>query len=201
MENLDYLKQLYQKADSITSNDFEECESLRTSAYAVLEAMLGENSIYVKQLEKRMRGNASAWIQSVRAIIKSAIVDIESGAIRKYEYSIIIGTLENFLIQAKQLNKGGEEGKKPASVLLSAVFEDFLSKICKINNLQIPESAQSKIDSLKSNSIINPIQATRLSSIKEIRNYAFHANWDKFSNSDIGKSIKDIEDIMSDLFN
>lgn len=163
--------------------------------------MLGENSIYVKQLEKRMLGNASAWIRSVRAIIKSAIVDIESGAIRKYEYSIIIGTLEDFLIQAKQFNKGGEDGKKPASVLLSAVFEDFLSKLCKINNLQIPESAQSKIDSLKSNSIINPIQATRLSSIKEIRNYAFHANWDKISNSDIGKSIKDIEDIMSELFN
>lgn len=198
-KQIDYLKKLYETAKSLNDNDFEECESLRTSAYALLEAMFGINSIYVKQLEKRMKGTATAWLKSTRAILKSAIVDLESGVLHKLEYSIVIGTLADFLLQAKTLNKGGEEGKKPSSVLLSAVFEDFLSNLCKINRLEIPEKAQTKIDLLKTNSIINPIQANRLGVIKEIRNYAFHAKWDKFSNYDIGKSIKDLEDIMSEL--
>ena len=194
---LDYLNKLLDKANLLNENKFEECESFRTSAYAVLEAMLGENSIYLKQLEKRMKGNATAWLRSTRAIIRSAISDIENGVLVKLEYSIIIGTFEDLLLQAKQLNKGGEEGKKPASVLLAAVFEDFLSRLCKVNKLEVPSKANTKIELLKSKSIINPIQSTRLNSIKEIRNYAFHANWDKFSNSDIGTAINDLEDIMS----
>jgi hypothetical protein len=172
-KQIDYLKKLYEKAKSLTDNDFEECESLRTSAYALLEAMFGVNSIYVKQLEKRMKGTATAWLKSTRAILKSAIVDLESGVLHKLEYSIVIGTLEDFLLQAKELNKGGEEGKKPSSVLLSAVFEDFLSNLCKINRLEIPEKAQTKIDFFKKKSIINPIQANRLGVIKRNKKLCF----------------------------
>ena len=198
---IEYLKKLSELANRLTENDDEKCESLRTSAYSTLSNLFGDESIYVRQLERNMRGYAGAFIMEVRAIIKSALHDFESGALYKYESLVLIDAFEKFLSQAKELNKGGEDGKKPASVLVAAVLEDFLSRMCLLNKLNIPGSAQGKIDLLKSKLLINSIEASRFESIKELRNFSFHTKWESFTNADFDRSIKDLEDLIINLMN
>ncbi len=196
---IEYLKKLYQQSQNMTERNNEACESLRTSSYSILSSLFGEQSIYVRQLGKLMSGYAGAFLTEVRAILRSAITDLENGALSKYEQHLLLGTFEDFLIQAKELNKGGEEGKKPAAVLTVGVFEDFLSRLCTVSGLTPPDSAQAKIDLLRSKGIIDTIQSSRLGTIKQLRNFAFHADWNKFTNADVGRSIKDLEELMSIL--
>ncbi|MBN2425371.1 MAG: hypothetical protein JXR46_02410 [Calditrichaceae bacterium] len=198
--HVDYLKQLFKESQKLKNGDHESCESLRTSAYSTICSLFGEESVYAKQLGKYMNGAAGAFIEKYRAILHSSLRDIENGALEKYELYIYLNSFEDFLKQAKQLNNGGNEGKKPAGVLVSAVFEDFLSRLCKTNGENPPDSAKSKIDLLKSKSILNTIESSRMETIKELRNKAMHAKWDDYDNSDVGKAISDLEDILSTKF-
>ena len=195
-EQINYLKQLYETSRNLSNKDHESCQSLRVSAYSTLISMFGENSIYVKQLDGFMKGYAGAFLSDIRAILKSVLQDIENGALINYEQKIIVGAFENFLEQAKKLNQGGDEGKKPAGVLVSAVFEDLLSRICIINGETPPNKPQSKIDLLRTKGIIDTIVSSRFETIKELRNKAFHAKWDEFTNQDVGRSINELEDLM-----
>ena len=196
---IEYLKELYDKSQEITKNDHGKAETLRTSSYSVLSSLFGENSIYVRQLEPIMKGYAGAFIHDIRAILQSAVTDLEKGALTSYEQTLLLGTFENFLIQARELNKGGDNGKKPAGVLVSGVFEDFLSRLCRFHELEPPRKAQGKIDLLKSEQVINAIQASQLETLRELRNSAFHAEWDDYTNKNVGDSIEELEDLISHL--
>ena len=198
-KRIEYLQMLFSESKNIQKTDHRGAESLRTSAYSTLSSVFGSGSIYCRQLENFMHGYAGAFIDEYYAILKSALRDLEHGALLKTENFIILGTFDNLLNQAKELNKGGEEGKKPAGVLTSAVFEDFLSRLCIINGFEVPNTAQGKINLLATNSIINAIQKKRFETIREMRNSALHAQWEGFSNADVGRSIKDLEDLMSQL--
>ncbi len=121
----DYLKRLYELSQVTPKSDHEAAEPLRTSSYATLQSMFGDQSIYVQQLRNVMRGYAGVFVPDVRAILRSALTDVENGALTKYEFTLLLAAFEDFLIQAKQLNRGGEDGKKTSGCVDSSRVRRF----------------------------------------------------------------------------
>jgi hypothetical protein len=91
-----------------------------------------------------------------------------------------------------------DEGfKESSSVLVCGAFEDSMKKIAKQNGLEVDDSDLTEvINALKSKSIIQSLQANIAKSHVQLRNKAFHAQWNKIDVPEIKSLITFLEEII-----
>lgn len=111
------------------------------------------------------------------------------------------GLIYNDMLQlAKQLIDDGY--KESSSVLACGAFEDCMKNIALQNGLSVSDSDLSEvINALKSNSIMQSVQASVAKSHVKLRNKAFHAEWSKVDIPEIKSLISFLEEIIIKYFN
>jgi hypothetical protein len=110
---------------------------------------------------------------------------------------VAASTFDDFLDHAEVYHKGNK--KIEASVLSSAVLEDTIKKICKKHKMETAnKSLEPLIDALIEGSVFTPVKGKRVKGFSAVRNYALHAEWDKFDINDVGSLIKGLRELIAD---
>lgn len=180
-----------------------EIERVLLGSLSLVKYCYGENS---KQFEilygvKKMFGQLSydsyeyqAKTNS-RGILENLKSDINLGLLISIEKQTTGEIFTDMLTLAKKLIDEGY--KESSSVLVCGAFEDSMKKIAYQNGLEVNDADLTEvINALKSKSIMQSLQASIAKSHVQLRNKAFHAQWDKIDIPEIKSLIAFLEEII-----
>lgn len=124
--------------------------------------------------------------------------DYEKGFIVPIEYIVAAATFDDFLDHAETYQKGNL--KNEAAVLAGAVLEDTMKKIAtKHGIVATGKTLDPVIDDLAKANVFTPIHAKRLKVLATTRNYALHAEWDKFGIREAGELISGTRELIKEF--
>ena len=133
-------------------------------------------------------------------ILQSARDDVANGALFEIKALITAEVFDDFLEQGQALLTAGYVA--PAAVVIGAVLEDGLRKLCAKSGITLPEKP--KLDSmngaLAKAGVYNVLTQKKVTALADIRNSAAHGNWDKFEASDVDNMLQWTNDFMQKYF-
>jgi len=137
-------------------------------------------------------------IQHTLGVLKSIKSEVEMGLVGKLEVQAQGGILGDFITLAKE---SLDESKDVAAVLISAALEDALKRFALQNGLSVEDANMEQvINALKSKGLLKGPQASIVKGHKELRQKAFHANWDKIEKPSVNSAIGFTESFILDNF-
>jgi hypothetical protein len=143
--------------------------------------------------------NYVTQLEQAKGIFKSAKIDYENGFTISIEKQLAGEIYGDFVSLAKTALF--EKQKEVAAVLACAALEDALKKYAVINALDVNEKSMAEVvNILKANSLVKGAQKTLLDTMPKIRNYAMHANWEKFNTEDVSSIIGFVEQFLLNNF-
>ena len=171
---------------------------------SILEALYGRDShkckVYLEQHKNWIQKNDMEYpnlttlVLYAVGVLKSIKSEIELGLVGNIQLQAQGGIFGDFITLAREsLN----DSKDVAAVLVSAALEDTLKKFALHNGLDVDDKDMSQvIKALKSQgSLIGP-QASLVKSYVQLRNKAFHAEWDKIEKETVNSAISFIETFL-----
>lgn len=127
-------------------------------------------------------------------------VEIKLGLISSIENEVIGEIVADFLSLARKSLT--EDSIAVSAVLSCASLEDTLKRYASLNELNVENKTMSEVvNALKSKSLISSTQNTILKGYTQVRNSAFHADWNKIEKSDISSIIGFTEEFILKHFN
>ena len=183
----------------------EECPQLLAGTLTIIEQLYGRDSPHAEQfLAERKRIMAPSGYEHnkltlladhTRGMLKSFKKDCESGLLGTLRGEAKAEVLADFLAYAKA---SIDEGNKDvAAVLACASLEDSLKKYAALNGCNADEDDMSEvINKLKASSLLGGAEAKVVQSYVQLRNKAFHAEWDKLGTSEIQSLIAYLESFI-----
>jgi hypothetical protein len=177
----------------------QEWNRWRTSALNIIEVSFGVDSVHFEQLKKAIADWETQGfdysIEAAKGVFLAARADFEGGYVSSLEQGIageVFGSLFNSARAAL------EEGyKDSAAVLASAAFEDSLKKIGTLHGLNVAEQELGNfIGALKSQQLLQGGAAKSAEHYQNLRNWAFHANWQKITEEQVGGLIGFVEQLL-----
>ena len=194
IEKRDKFRQWFQDIqERIVEADREQFSYLgwTISARELLRAVYGEHSLYYREF--------CDWEGE-----QGALVSIFQAAKRDYDGGFSIGdirlrisgdVLGNFVALARTLLDDGH--KDVAGVLAAAALEDVLKRYATANDIDTEDRNMPEvINALKSKGLIKGGQNRLLQALPKIRNLALHAQWDKFSELEVGSVLGYVEQFL-----
>jgi hypothetical protein len=151
---------------------------------------------YANNINKRLNlpqivGSSIGTLHSIKAEIKSGLV----GNITAQAQAGIFG---DFITLARH---AFDESKDVASVLISAALEDTLKRYAVQNGLDVAEADMPEvINAPKSKGLLKGPQASVVQSYVQLRNKAFHAEWDKIDKETVNSAITFTETFLLEHF-
>jgi hypothetical protein len=114
--------------------------------------------------------------------------EIYLGLLNTIENEVTAEIVSDFLsLSRKSLD---EDMKQVAAVLCCASLEDTLKRFAKSNDLDVDKKSMAEVvNALKSQRLISSAQGEMLKGYTQIRNKAFHAQWDGIEKPDISAII------------
>ena len=205
LEIIDDLLKISEKVeDSQGSFYVDKFEELAFGTLSLLRNIYGDNSEFSNQILKgkdqyRESKNyitiGRALLQSIKGILiatKSEILNDLTGSLEGQAQGEIFG---DFLSLAKQLLNEGH--KDASSVLACGALEDSMKKFAKKKGLDVHDKELSAvINSLKSSGHIKGAQSGVVQSYVQLRNKAFHAQFDKIEAPEISSLISFLEQFI-----
>lgn len=141
----------------------------------------------------------SKMVEVTKGALKTIQADLKYGLLTSLEKqfsSIVVG---DFLALAKNAINDGY--KDVAAVLASAAIEDTLKRLAGANGLNVEDKDMSEvIGALKAKSILKGPQAVTVQSYVNLRNKAFHAQWDKIDLATVQSLISFMEVFLTQNF-
>lgn len=167
-------------------------ESLKCKAY------VDEYNVYIRDSQKSRHINLSDMARSSLGTLESIKDEIKAGLIGNLELQAQGDVFGDFIKLAKEsLN----ESKDVAAVLVSAALEDALKKFALQKGLDVDDANMEQvINALMSEGLMKGAQASLAKNHKQLRKYAFHANWDKFDKTIVSSAIGFTESFILDKF-
>ena len=175
----------------------------------ILETIYGPGSLQLDQVEAlRKQVYDGTWpehakpqifaqglygyLHELKAAIKEErIVNIQSEARGE--------VLGDFLVLAREAVDAGQ--KDVASVLACAALEDTLKRCASERGLNVQgKTMQTVVNALKSVGIIRGTQSALLNRFIELRNHAFHAEWDEIDTQDVKDIARFTEEFLAYQF-
>lgn len=126
-------------------------------------------------------------VGDLTAVLERLANDIQAGLLETVANQTRVETFDDMLDHAEEYKK--KNMKEGAGVLASAVFEDTIRRIARINNIQDIGTKLDELISALSKETLTSIVAKRCRASADIRNKALHANWDEFTMQDVEASI------------
>lgn len=156
------------------------------------------------------KGNVVASeLHKLVGIVRGLKDDYENGLLESLTDIIEANIAADYLGQAEQLLSEGQPGKYdhvPAAVLLGAILEDALRRLCQRQNPPVPiadakgqpKTLNPLIDDLKKSGLYNELKAKQLRAWADIRNAAAHGEFGKFTRQDVEQMIVGVQNFLSD---
>ncbi|MCK4558640.1 MAG: hypothetical protein KAV45_02580 [Calditrichia bacterium] len=120
-------------------------------------------------------------LKQMKGVLIGTKFDIEKGYLDSLESKIIIEIQTNFLSTAAEFAENGS--KDQAAILACTVLEDSLKRLAQKNNLTDLLSKEMRVvaDGLFEKNIIEKSTLSSILGFRNLRNAAFHAQWDEVS--------------------
>jgi len=191
------------------SRNADAVGEVMSGTISVLEKVYGPYSEKVKayiELYKDYIRNANKWHFTVRdsirsetlGVLKSIKSEVEAGLVANLELQAQGGIFGDFIGLAR---KALDESKDVAAVLISAALEDTLKRYAVQNGLDVAEADMPEvINALKSKGLLKGPQASVVQSYVQLRNKAFHAEWDKIEKETVNSAISFTETFLLEHF-
>jgi hypothetical protein len=139
-------------------------------------------------------------VQQAFGILRAARDDIEAGALFEVKTLVTAEVFDEFLEQGRALLASGYFA--PAAVVIGAVLEDGLRKLCAKAAISLPEKP--KLDSMNAalakKGVYNVLGQKKITALADIRNSAAHGKWDAFESTDVDDMLRWTHDFMEKHF-
>lgn len=167
------------------------------------------------QLLDIVYGPQSQKCQTFRKEIENAeddyaMIAVSQGALNTIKDELSVGLIGNLQLQAQGgvfgdfitlARQSLDESKDVAAVLISAALEDTLKRYAVQNGLDVAEADMPEvINALKSKGLLKGPQASVVQSYVQLRNKAFHAEWDKIDKETVNSAISFTETFLLEHF-
>lgn len=158
---------------------------LRVSALNLLSRLAGSGSFYVEEL-KQMRPNAYA----IKGLLQAAKDDYEQGFIADHDLAVSAEIFADMLTQCEILLE--HDYKDPAAVIIGAVLEDSLRRLCLANSIEVHDrdTLRPLNDKLAKEAVYSKIYRTEIEAKATLRNDAAHGHFDKYTKADVTAALE-----------
>jgi hypothetical protein len=154
---------------------------VRTSALNLLARTAGENSIYYRELHGMNGINPGI----MTGILTAALTDFREGFMADTKLLFSAEVFADFLIQAEVLLE--HDYKDAAAVIIRAVLEDGLRRICQSKGLNVGarDGVHQLAEVLTKQNVLTAVQFKEIEAKKEIGNKAAHGHFSQYSKQDV----------------
>ena len=172
-----------------------------SSAQNLINRIFGADSPHSENIKNEIK-NYVAHNNALRihGIVKSAKDDYETETLFDLKELITADLFDDFLEQAEILLTA--KYHQPAAVIIGAVLEDGLRKLCENNNITL--LAKPKIDSmnvdLAKENVYTKLTQKNITAHADLRNNAAHGRWDEFTEDDVKEFLQWTRRFMSQHF-
>ncbi len=151
------------------------CESSPRSAYLA----------QVDKLQARDYGYMiGQQVQSIVAILKQLLVDMDRGLLVNMERRISAETFDDLLDHADLYLAEGR--KEPAGVIAGVVFEDTVRRLCAVAGIEdANKTVDPLINALKAGGLFSKLEAKEAVAAGDLRAAATHARWEEFNGDQV----------------
>lgn len=170
---------------------------------ALIRLVYNDDHEFIKQI-KSARANFLQWGASsyaenlrttLRGILQTVKFEIANNLLTSLENQVRGEVFGDFISLAKSLLAEGH--KDAAAVLACGALEDSLKKYATNNGLTVEDKELSTvINSLKTQGLIKGAQAGIVQSFGQLRNKAFHAQFDKIEIPEVASLISFLEQFL-----
>lgn len=182
----------------VTSGTISILEMLYGSYSEKLKAYNQLYQDYAKNRDKYHTAVIHNICSNTLGVLKSIKSEVEAGLVGNLELQAQGDVFGDFIKLAKE---SLDESKDVAAVLVSAALEDALKKFAEQNGLEVEDADMEQvINALKGKGLMKGSEATLAKTHKQLRKYAFHANWDKFKETSVSSAIGFTERFILDKF-
>lgn len=193
----------------LTGSGFDALKTKFLSLLQLLADGAASRHINTTITDVRQLTNTPAGVNSLVGMIQGLKDDYENGMLINLVEVIEANVAADYLGQAEQLLKEGQPGKfdhVPAAVLLGAILEDALRRLCTRQTPSIsvlkpngePKTLNPLIDDLKKANVFNELKAKQLRAWTDIRNQAAHGEFTQFSRQDVDQMLIGIQTFLGD---
>lgn len=182
-------KELLDKA-TIASREIEERGvfpldvffELRVSAINLLSRLASRNSIYVRELR-----HMEPQPRVIKGVLEAARNDYLQGFMGDHRLLISAEVFADLLVQAEVLLD--HDYKDAAAVLIRAVLEDGMRKLCQANKIEAEkrDTIQQLNEKLYKKEVYPLLHHKELIAKAEIGNSAAHGRFDQYSKEDVSE--------------
>jgi len=180
-------------ADGMISGDvyFE----VRTSALNLLARITSEDSFYVRELRDMKTPNPFV----MKGILNAALVDYTQGFMADSKLLVSAEVFADFLVQAEVLLEN--DYKDAAAVVIRAVLEDGLWRLCNANELMPSprDGVHQLAEKLVRKNVINRLQFEEIEAKKEIGNSAAHGHFEEYTKADVAAFHEFVQRFLANL--
>ncbi|MGF6879162.1 DUF4145 domain-containing protein [Paraburkholderia sp. MM5477-R1] len=172
-----------------------------TSADNLIRAVCGENSSHYRSFTAQFAKTSETEksVKELYAIFAAAKDDFDGGYVFDVDLRVSGEVFGDFVALARQALSDGR--KDVAAVLASAALEDALKRFAVANRLDVEgKDMQNVVNALKGASLVAGAQKSLLDAMPKLRNAAFHAEWGKLGEADVGSIIGFVEQFLLSKF-
>lgn len=182
----------YQDHEIFKPTDYPQWVS---QAENFIHNLLGEKSLYLQRFsdyEKVRVGRMTALVSLLRGIKH----DYENKVLHDFKTVYVAEVFSDFLEMSQQLLDEGRHD--PAAMLIGAVLEDGLRKLCDKKSVAFKKGDQLTTlkDKLLQGRAINSLTAKKLEVWIKLRNHAAHGEFDKYTITDVMEMQKGVSDFV-----
>jgi len=154
---------------------------MRTSALNLLARTAGEKSIYYQEFLNMPRPNPGVAI----GILTAAMTDYREGFMADTNLLVSAEVFADFLIQAEILLEN--DYKDAAAVLIRAVLEDGLKRICvaKAITIHSRDGVNQLAEAMVRQNVLTAVQFKEIQAKKEVGNMAAHGKFNEYTKADV----------------
>ena len=203
IQRIDYLIDLQKSQNpevigEITSGTISILENLYGANNEKLKAYIQMYQDYIKDPKKYAQTVEDRLRYATLGVLKSIKSEVETGLVGNLELQAQGGIFGDFITLAKE---SLDENKDVSAVLVSAALEDALKRFALQNALGVEDANMEQvINALKSKGLMKDPQASLAKTHKQLRKYAFHANWDKIDKTSVSSAIGFTENFILENF-
>ena len=172
-----------------------------TSTVNLIGGVFGEDGAHYERLKVQFVEYLK-WPNVVQAfgVLLAAQDDFEHNTLFSFRQLIEAELFDDFLEQAEQLLAA--DYYQPAAVVTGVVLEDGLKKLCRLNEVELPDRPilHRMNSELAKGGVYNKLVQKKIIALADIRNNAAHGNWDEFSKDDVISMIAQTRDFMAKYF-
>jgi hypothetical protein len=170
----------------------------RARSISALSDIVGDNHTYAKEFAKTCQSAGDATDRDAGVeILKSLKADIQAGHLRKLSNLISAEVFGDFLEMAQHLLDQGY--KDPAASLTGAVLEDGLRRIARNHDIRVADrdNLNSLRDQCAQKQIFNNLVRKQITAWTELRDYADHGRFEKYTTQQVESLISDVRAFLS----